>query len=50
MVRHLARNLLRQDHTRKGSLIAKRSTAALDDTYLLTSLTGVGRPPPLVSQ
>jgi len=50
VVRHLARNLLRQDHTRKGSLIAKRSTAALDDTYLLTSLTGVGRPPPLVSQ
>ncbi len=50
VVRHLARNLLRQDHTRKGSFIAKRFTAALDDTYLLTSLTGVGRPPPLVSQ
>jgi len=50
VVRPLARNLLRQDHTRKGSLIAKRFTAALDDTYLLTILTGVGRPPPLVSQ
>ncbi len=41
VVRHLALNLLRQDRTRKGSLVAKRFTAALDDTYLLTILTGV---------
>jgi len=41
VVRHLALNLLRQDTTRKGSLATKRFTAALDNAYLTTILTGV---------
>lgn len=41
VVRHLALNLLRQDATRKGSIAAKRFTAALDDTYLTTILAGL---------
>ena len=45
VVRHLALNLLRQDTTRKGSLVTKRFTAALDDTYLMTILAGVAPPP-----
>jgi len=49
VVRHLALNLLRQDTTRKGSLVAKRFTAALDDTYLMTLLAGMAGPPRLVS-
>ena len=49
VVRHLALNLLRQDTTRKGSLATKRFTAALDDAYLITILTGVARPPQPVS-
>ncbi len=48
VVRHLALNLLRQDTTRKGSIATKRFTAALDDAYLATILTGLARhlPPP----
>ena len=47
VVRHLALNLLRQDTTRRGSIAAKRFTAALDDTYLTSILAGVSphRPP-----
>lgn len=41
VVRHLALNLLRQNATRKGSIATKRFTAALDDTYLATILTGL---------
>jgi predicted transposase YbfD/YdcC len=41
VVRHLALNLLRQDTTRKGSIAAKRFTAALDDTYLTVILAGL---------
>lgn len=49
VARHLALNLLRQDTTRKGSLVTKRLTAALDDTYLTTILAGVAHPPQPVS-
>jgi predicted transposase YbfD/YdcC len=49
VIRHLALNLLRQDTTRKGSLVTKRLTAALDDTYLTTILAGVAHPPQPVS-
>ena len=41
VVRHLARNLLRQDTTRKGSIPSKRFTAALDDSYLTRILAGM---------
>lgn len=41
VVRHLALNLLRQNTTRKGSIAAKRFTAALDDAYLATILAGL---------
>jgi len=44
VIRHLALNLLRQDTTRKGSLVATRFTAALDDAYLTTILGGVALP------
>jgi predicted transposase YbfD/YdcC len=41
VVRHLARNLLRQDTARKGSIATKRFTAALDDAYLTSLLSGL---------
>ena len=44
VVRHLALNLLRQDSTRRGSIATKRFTAALDDTYRTTILTGLAPP------
>jgi predicted transposase YbfD/YdcC len=48
VLRHLALNLLRQDHTRRGSLATKRFRAALDPDYLATLLAGLraGRPLP----
>ena len=49
VVRHLARNLLRQDTARKGSIPTKRFTAALDDTSLTTILAGVVHLPRPVS-
>jgi predicted transposase YbfD/YdcC len=48
VVRHLARNLLRQDASRKGSLVAKRFTAALDAADLATIIAQVAAPPPPV--
>jgi predicted transposase YbfD/YdcC len=45
VLRHLALNLLRQDHTVRGSLATKRFRAALDDTYLARLLTGLARSP-----
>ncbi len=41
VLRHFALNLLRQERTAQGSLATKRFRAALDDTYLLTVLTGL---------
>ena len=49
VVRHLALNLLRRDTTRKGSIATKRFTAALDDAYLATLLTGLAPPLPVSS-
>ena len=43
VLRHFARNLLRQERTAKGSLATKRFRAALDDAYLLTLLAGLHR-------
>ena len=45
VLRHLALNLLRQDHWVRGSLATKRFRAALDDTYLARLLTGLARSP-----
>ena len=41
ILRHLALNLLRHDHSRRASLATKRLCAALDDTYLRTVLNGL---------
>jgi hypothetical protein len=41
ILRHLALNLLRQDHSVRGSLAAKRFRAALDHSYLLRLLAGL---------
>jgi predicted transposase YbfD/YdcC len=41
VLRHLALNLLRQDHTSRGSLATKRFRAALDETYLTRLLAGL---------
>jgi predicted transposase YbfD/YdcC len=48
VLRHFALNLLRQERTRKGSVATKRFTAALDETYLATVLTGAAATRPLV--
>ena len=40
-LRHLALNLLRQEHTHRGSLATKRFRAALDDAYLCRLLAGL---------
>jgi predicted transposase YbfD/YdcC len=41
VLRQLALNLLRQERAGRGSIASKRFRAALDDTYLLTVLTGL---------
>jgi predicted transposase YbfD/YdcC len=45
ILRHLALNLLRQEGSVRGSLAAKRFRAALDHTYLLRLLAGLGPRP-----
>ena len=40
-LRHVALNLLRQEHTHRGSLATKRFRAALDDAYLRRLLAGL---------
>jgi predicted transposase YbfD/YdcC len=45
VLRHLALNLLRQEHTVRGSLASKRFRAALDDTYLQRLLAGLAPSP-----
>jgi len=41
VLRQLALNLIRQDHTARGSIASKRFRAALDDTYLARLLAGL---------
>jgi predicted transposase YbfD/YdcC len=41
VLRHLALNLIRQDHTVRGSIASKRFRAALDDSYLARLLAGL---------
>ncbi len=41
VLRHFALNLLRQERSHRGSIAAKRFTAALDETYLARVLAGV---------
>ena len=41
VLRQLALNLIRQDHTVRGSIASKRFRAALDDSYLAQLLTGL---------
>ena len=41
VLRHFARNLLRQERATTGSIAAKRFRAALDQDYLLTILAGL---------
>jgi len=43
VLRHFARNLLRQERTAPGRLTTRRFHAALDDAYLLTVLAGLHR-------
>ena len=46
MLRHSALNLLRREHTRRGSIATKRFKAALDAGYLAAILADVADPPP----
>lgn len=48
VLRHLARNLLRQERTRRGSFPTNRFTAALDERYLATVLASVAADPTTV--
>jgi predicted transposase YbfD/YdcC len=41
VLRHLALNLIRQDHSVRGSIASKRFRAALDDSYLTRLLAGL---------
>ena len=43
VLRHFARNLLRQERTARGGIATRRFRAALDDSYLLTILAGLHR-------
>lgn len=50
VLRHLALNLLRQEHSLRGSLPTKRFTAALDDTYLAQVVAPLLADPPTVRE
>jgi len=43
VLRHFALNLLRQERTAKGGVATRRFRAALDETYLLAVLAGLGK-------